>query len=140
MSLTVLHTRGRWKFSLADTKKIFCRSDLWPKSSHVLVLAAWNVFPIHSLLAGSVDPGLYLSIWWVMMCFYFIMLLKKVDPSWIDFVPTLRTLNLKPKYYKINTFVWIIEGLKIEDMSCECDHFCQFMCPYNPAQWDVFKR
>ena len=27
MSLTVLHTRGWWKFSLADIKKIFCRSD-----------------------------------------------------------------------------------------------------------------
>ena len=30
MSRTVLHTRGRWKFSLADIKKIFCRSGLWP--------------------------------------------------------------------------------------------------------------
>ena len=49
MSHTVLHTRGRWKFSLADIKKIFCRSDLWSKTSHVLVVAAWNVFPIHSL-------------------------------------------------------------------------------------------
>ena len=45
----VLHTRGWWKFSLADIKKIFCRSHLWPKSSCVLVVAAWNVFPIHSL-------------------------------------------------------------------------------------------
>ena len=35
MSRTVLHTRGRWKFSLADIKKIFCRSDLWSKSSCV---------------------------------------------------------------------------------------------------------
>ena len=50
MSRTVLHTRGRWKFSLADIKKIFCRSDLWPKSSHVVVVAAWNVFPILSLM------------------------------------------------------------------------------------------
>ena len=46
----VLHTRGRWRFSLADIKKIFCRSDLWSESSHVLVVAAWNVFPIHLLL------------------------------------------------------------------------------------------
>ena len=46
----VLHTRGRWKFSLADIKKIFCRSDVGSKSSHVLVVAAWNVFPIHLLL------------------------------------------------------------------------------------------
>ena len=30
-------------------KKPFCRSDIWSKISHVLVLAAWNVFPIHSL-------------------------------------------------------------------------------------------
>ena len=51
----VLHTRGRWKFSLADIKKIFCRSDLWSKSSHVLVVAAWNVFPIHSLLYSELD-------------------------------------------------------------------------------------
>ena len=50
MSRTVLHTRGWWKFSLADIKKIFCRSDVGSKSSHVLVVAAWNVFPIHSLL------------------------------------------------------------------------------------------
>ena len=34
----VLHTRGRWKYSLADIKKIFCRSDLWSKISHVLVV------------------------------------------------------------------------------------------------------
>jgi hypothetical protein len=35
----VLHTRGRRKFSLAeDIKKIFCRSDLWSKISHVLVV------------------------------------------------------------------------------------------------------
>ena len=33
-----IHTRGRWKFSLADIKKIFCRSDLWSKISHVLVV------------------------------------------------------------------------------------------------------
>ena len=50
MSCTVLHTRGWWKFSLADIKKIFCRSDRWSKSSYVLVVAAWNVFPILSLL------------------------------------------------------------------------------------------
>ena len=49
----VLHTRGPWKFSLADIKKMFCRSDLWSKSSHVLVVAAWNVFPIHSLMPGT---------------------------------------------------------------------------------------
>ena len=30
--------RGQWKFSLADIKKIFCRSDLWSKISHVLVV------------------------------------------------------------------------------------------------------
>ena len=52
----VLHTRGRWKFSLADIQKIFCRSDLWSKISHVLVgrvsCAAWNVFSINSLLTG----------------------------------------------------------------------------------------
>ena len=34
----VLYTRGRWKFSLVDIKKIFCRSDLWSKISHVLVV------------------------------------------------------------------------------------------------------
>ena len=34
----VLHTRGRWKFSLADIKK-YC--------------AAWNVFPINSLVWHS---------------------------------------------------------------------------------------
>ena len=34
-----------WQIS----KEIFCRSDLWSKSTHVLVVAAWNVFPIHSL-------------------------------------------------------------------------------------------
>ena len=45
----VLNTRGPWKFSLANIKKIFCRSDLWSKISHVLVMAAWNVFPIQSL-------------------------------------------------------------------------------------------
>ena len=46
VSRTVLiHTRGQWKFSLADIKKIFCRSHLWSKRSHVLVVAAWNVFP-----------------------------------------------------------------------------------------------
>ena len=49
-SRTVLHTRGWWKFSLADIKKIFCRSDVGSKSSHVLVVAAWNIFPIHSLV------------------------------------------------------------------------------------------
>ena len=32
----VLQTRGPWKFSLADIKNIFCRSDLWSKISHVL--------------------------------------------------------------------------------------------------------
>ena len=32
-------------------KKIFFRSHLWPKSTHVLVVAAWNVFPIHSLVS-----------------------------------------------------------------------------------------
>ena len=37
---STVHTRGRWKFSLADIKKIFCRSDLWSKISHVLVMAA----------------------------------------------------------------------------------------------------
>ena len=29
---------GRWKFSLAGIKKIFCRSDLWSKLFHVLVV------------------------------------------------------------------------------------------------------
>ena len=38
MSRTVLHARGWWKFSLVDTKKIFCRRDLWSKISHVLVV------------------------------------------------------------------------------------------------------
>ena len=46
--------------------------------------------------------------------------------------------HLTPQYYKINTSVWVIKILKIQNMSCECDQFCQFMCPYNPAQWDVF--
>ena len=35
----VLHftnsTRGQWKSSLANIKKIFCRNDLWSKISHV---------------------------------------------------------------------------------------------------------
>ena len=35
---------------MAGIKKIFCRSDLWSKISHVLVMAALNVFPINSLL------------------------------------------------------------------------------------------
>ena len=39
-------------------KKIFCRSDIWPKISHVLVMAAWNVFPIHSLPSGSPKEAL----------------------------------------------------------------------------------
>ena len=47
----IRNTRGLWKFSLADIKKIFCRSDLRSKISHVLVMAAWNVFPINSLVA-----------------------------------------------------------------------------------------
>ena len=33
-----IHTRGWWQFSLADIKKIFCRSDLSSKISHVLVV------------------------------------------------------------------------------------------------------
>ena len=37
-SLAKLHTRGPWKFSLADIKKIFCRSKLWSKISDVLVV------------------------------------------------------------------------------------------------------
>ena len=49
-SRTVLHTRGWWKFNLADIKKMFCRSHQWSKSSHVVVVAAWNVFPILSLM------------------------------------------------------------------------------------------
>ena len=64
MSHTVLHTRGWWKFSLADIKKIFCRSDLWSKSSHVLVVAAWNVFPILSLKLICQKPArFYLPKW-----------------------------------------------------------------------------
>ena len=47
----VLHTKGWWKFSLADIKKILCRSDLWSKLSCVSC-AAWNVFPINSLLTA----------------------------------------------------------------------------------------
>ena len=46
----VLHIRGPWKFSLTDIKKIFCRNDLWSKISCVSC-AAWNVFPINSLLS-----------------------------------------------------------------------------------------
>ena len=34
-----------WKFSLADIKKIFCRSDLWSKISHVLVVQLEKFFP-----------------------------------------------------------------------------------------------
>ena len=41
----VLQTRGQWKFSLADIKKIFCRSDLWSKISHVLVVQLETFFP-----------------------------------------------------------------------------------------------
>ena len=44
------HTRSRWKFSLADIKKIFWRSDLCSKISHV----PWNVLLIHSLLTGHI--------------------------------------------------------------------------------------
>ena len=33
-----LQTRDRWKFSLGDSKKIFCRSDSWSKISGVLVV------------------------------------------------------------------------------------------------------
>ena len=40
-----LHTRGRWKFSLVDIKKIFCRSDLWSKISHVLFVQLETFFP-----------------------------------------------------------------------------------------------
>ena len=40
-----------WKFSWADIKKIFRRSDLGSKISHVLAsCAAWNVFPLNLLL------------------------------------------------------------------------------------------
>ena len=41
----VLHTRGLWKFSLADIKKIFCWSDLWSKISHVLAVQLETFFP-----------------------------------------------------------------------------------------------
>ena len=63
MSHTVLHTRGRWKFGVADIKKILCRSDLWSKSSHVLVVAAWNVFPILSLMWVCALNGNFIRAW-----------------------------------------------------------------------------
>ena len=50
----VLHTRGRCKFSLADIKKIFCRSDLWSKISHVLVVQLDTFSPMNSLMSFTV--------------------------------------------------------------------------------------
>ena len=52
MSDFTLNTRGRWKFSLADIKKIFCRSDLWSKNISCVSCAAWNVFPINLLVTS----------------------------------------------------------------------------------------
>ena len=43
-------------------QKMFSRSDLWSKSSHVLVVAAWNVFPIHSLVWDIVLTAHFLAI------------------------------------------------------------------------------
>ena len=52
----VLHTRGWWKFSLADIKKMFCRSDLWSKISHVLVVQLKR-FPHKFTNVGMVGMG-----------------------------------------------------------------------------------
>ena len=49
----VLHTRGRWKFSLADIKKkIFLQEWSMVKNLSCVSCSAWNVFPINSLGAG----------------------------------------------------------------------------------------
>ena len=75
----ILHTRGPWKFSLADTKTIFCRSDLWSKSC-----AAWNVFPINSLMLVT---QLVQKLFWsgifsfIGLHFYKLLLFILIQPS-----------------------------------------------------------
>ena len=103
MLRTVLHTRGWWKFSLADIKKIFCRRDTWSKSSHVLVVAAWNIFPIHSLMSGTnfVAPRCCCVVrffsWLISMLLILILILTNLSSShamelffgqiWISTIP-----------------------------------------------------
>ena len=48
-----------WQIS----KKILCRSDLWSKSSHVSVVAAWNVFSIHSLIYTQSLACTFFWVW-----------------------------------------------------------------------------
>ena len=57
--LIVLHTRGWWKFSFSDIKKKLQEWSMVKKLSFVSC-AAWNVFPINSLLSSKIPCTLTL--------------------------------------------------------------------------------
>ena len=124
MSRTVLRTRGWWKFSLADIKKIFCRSNLWSKISQCVSCAAWNVFPINSLTTGwSTSPSFALVLQhWCM---------KKLWEN-IKLVETLDCVACPLKSSKMCT----LKSSSIKIISVPCLYF-RPTTAY--TQWSMFK-
>ena len=55
MSRTWLRTRGWWKFSLADIKKIFCRSDVGSKKLSCVSYGSLKRFPHTFTNVGRIE-------------------------------------------------------------------------------------